>query len=76
MSEIKDFKELRIWEKGMIIAEKCYSLTRQFPKEETQGMSQQIRRSAISIPANIAEGYGRRSAGDYVGFLNSASRVN
>ena len=72
MSEIKDFKDLKIWEKGMIIAERCYSLTKKFPKEETYGMTQQIRRSSVSIPANIAEGYGRRSSGDYSRFLNIA----
>ncbi|NES69089.1 MAG: four helix bundle protein, partial [Okeania sp. SIO2D1] len=51
-------------------AEKCYSLTKNFPKEETYGMIQQIRRASVSIPANIAEGYGRRSSGDYTRFLN------
>ena len=72
MSDIKDFKDLKIWEKGMLIAEKCYSITKQFPKEETYGMTQQIRRASVSIPANIAEGYGRRSSGDYARFLNIA----
>ena len=72
MSDIKDFKDLKIWEKGMIIAEKCYLLTKKFPKEETYGMIQQIRRASVSIPANIAEGYGRRSSGDYAWFLNIA----
>ncbi|NEP04959.1 MAG: four helix bundle protein [Okeania sp. SIO2G4] len=56
MSDIKDFKDLKIWEKGMIIAEKCYLLTKKIPKEETYGMIQQIRRASVSIPANIAEG--------------------
>lgn len=45
---------------------------KKFPKEETYGMVQQIRRAAVSIPANIAEGYGRRSSGDYARFLNIA----
>ncbi len=72
MSEIKDFKDLKIWEKGMRIAENCYSLTKKFPKEETYGMTQQIRRASVSIPANIAEGCGRRSSGDYARFLNIA----
>ncbi len=72
MSEIKDFKDLKIWEKGMIIAEKCYSLTKNFPRQETYGMIQQIRRASVSIRANIAEGYGRRSSGDYARFLNIA----
>ena len=70
MSEIKDFKDLIVWQKGMDIAEKCYYLTKSFPREELYGMVQQIRRASASIPANIAEGYGRRSSGDYVRFLN------
>jgi four helix bundle protein len=70
MAEINDFKDLLIWQKGMDIAEKCYFLTKNFPKEEIYGMVQQIRRSSVSIPANIAEGYGRRSSRDYARFLN------
>ncbi|WP_277926829.1 MULTISPECIES: four helix bundle protein [Nostoc] len=54
MSEINDFKDLKIWQKGIDIAEKCYFLTKLFPKDELYGMVQQIRRSAASIPANIA----------------------
>jgi len=72
MSEINDFKDLIIWQKGMDISEKCYYLTQSFPKEELYGMVQQVRRSSASIPANIAEGYGRRSPGDYARFLNIA----
>ena len=72
MSDINDFKDLIIWQKGMDIAEKCYFLTKNFPKDELYGMVQQIRRSAASIPANIAEGYGRRYKGEYVRFLNIA----
>ena len=56
MSGINDFKDLIIWPKGMDIAEKCYFLTKLFPKDELYGMVQQIRRSATSIPGNIAEG--------------------
>ncbi|MEC4819645.1 MAG: four helix bundle protein [Scytonema sp. PMC 1069.18] len=54
MAEIHDFKDLKIWQKGMDIAEKCYFLTKSFPKDELYGMVQQIRKSAVSIPANIA----------------------
>ncbi|HLO88843.1 MAG TPA: four helix bundle protein [Nostocaceae cyanobacterium] len=72
MSEINDFKDLMIWQKGMDIAERCYFLTKLFPKEELYAMVQQIRRSAASISANIAEGYGRRYKGEYVRFLNIA----
>ncbi len=63
-SEINDFKDLRIWKKGIDIAEKCYFLTKLFPKDELYGMVQQIRKSAASIPANIAKGYGRRSTAE------------
>ena len=61
---INDFKDLRIWQTGMEIAQKCYFLTKLFPKEELYGIVQQIRRSAVSIPANIAEGHGRRYTGE------------
>ena len=72
MSAIHDFKDLKIWQKGMDIAEKCYFLTKLFPKDELYGTVQQIRRAAASIPANIAEGYGRRSTPEYIRFLNIA----
>ena len=72
MSEIKDFKDLIIWQKGMDIAEKCYDLTKFFPKEELYGLVQQVRKSSVSIAANNAVGYGRRSSGDYTRFLNIA----
>ena len=72
MSDIHDFKDLKIWQKGMDIAEKCYFLTKSFPKDELYAMVQQIRKSAASIPANIAEGYGRRSTAEYIRFLNIA----
>ena len=69
---IRDFKDLLIWQKGILIAEQCYLLTQSFPKEEIYGITSQIRRASVSIPANIAEGYGRNSKGDYIRFLNIA----
>ena len=57
MSDINDFKDLIIWQKGMDIAQRCYFLTKLFPKDELYGMVQQVRRSAVSIPANISEGF-------------------
>lgn len=72
MSQIKDYKDLIIWQKGLDIAEKCYLLTKKYPKDELYAMTSQIRRSAASISANIAEGYGRRYTGEYVRFLNIA----
>lgn len=53
----------------MDLAADCYNATRLFPKEELYGMTAQIRRAAASIPANIAEGYGRKTRGEYVQFL-------
>ena len=72
MSDVSSFKDLLIWQKGIDITEKCYLLTKSFPREELYSMTSQIRRSASSIPANIAEGYGRRSTQEYIRFLNIA----
>ena len=69
---INSYRDLKVWQAGMSIAKQCYFLTRKFPREETYGMTSQIRRSAASIPANIDEGYGRESSGDYVRFLRVA----
>ena len=56
----------------MTLAETCYRLTQRFPKEEVYGITSQIRRSAVSIPANIAEGYGRENRGELIQFLRIA----
>ncbi len=56
----------------MELAAECYRMTRAFPREEVFGLTSQIRRAGASIPANIAEGYGRESAGSYVQFLKNA----
>ena len=56
----------------MALAESCYRLTRSFPREEQFGMSSQIRRSAASVPANIAEGHGRENTGSFVQHLRIA----
>jgi len=56
----------------MILAEDCYRFTRDFPRDELFGFTSQIRRSAVSLPANVAEGYGRDSKGSYLNFLKIA----
>ncbi len=56
----------------MDLAEECYKLTRQFPRDVLYGMTSQVRRSAASVAANIAEGYGRNSRGEYIQFLRVA----
>jgi len=67
---MKTFRDLLIWQKSMNLVTEVYQLTNSFPKEEIYGLSSQIRRSAISIPSNIAEGYGRNGNTDYLRFLN------
>ncbi|ALA18883.1 MULTISPECIES: four helix bundle protein [unclassified Chelatococcus] len=70
--DIQSYRDLRVWREAMELAEGCYRLTGGFPKDELFGMTAQIRRAGVSIPANIAEGYGRGSAGAYVHFLKVA----
>src|SRR5215813_4691757 len=70
--KIESYQDLDTWKLGMEIAEDCYRLTRTFPKEELFGMSFQIRKASSSVPANIAEGYGRESTRDYIRFLQIA----
>ena len=69
--EIKSYQDLKVWQEGMDLAEACYQLTKRFPKDEIYGMTSQIRRAA-SIPANIAEGYGREYRAEYIRFLRIA----
>ncbi len=66
---IKRFKDLRIWQKGIKVVTDIYTLTKNFPKEELYGLTSQIRRSAISIPSNIAEGFRRYHNKEYKQFL-------
>jgi hypothetical protein len=56
---MKSFRELRVWQAAMILVEKVYMLTQDFPKQEMYGLTSQIRRAAVSIPSNIAEGHTR-----------------
>jgi len=69
---MKDFKELKVWAKAHELTVAIYSLTRTFPKDEIYGLTSQVRRSAASIGANIAEGCGRRSDGEFSRFLQIA----
>ena len=66
---IKTFRDLLIWEKGMELASKTYSIVKMFPKFEDYALSSQMRRAAISIPSNIAEGFGRNSKKEFQHFL-------
>jgi four helix bundle protein len=64
-----DYRDLVAWQRAMELAERVYDLTRQFPKEEIFGLTSQLRRSAVSIASNIAEGQGRLTPGDFCHFL-------
>ncbi|MEM6434438.1 MAG: four helix bundle protein [Cyanobacteria bacterium P01_D01_bin.115] len=70
--KIQSYRDLEVWPRGMTLAEVCYRITKTFPKEEVYGMVSQIRRAAVSIPANIAEGYGREYRNEYIRFLRIA----
>ena len=67
---MSNFRNLLIWQKSMILVTKIYTVTNNFPKEEVFRLTSQIKRSAISIPSNIAEGLGRESSQEFLRFLN------
>ena len=69
---IKSYRDLRVWQHAMALAGLCYVLTRDFPKEEMFGLTSQIRRSASSVPANIAEGHGREHTRSFIQYLRIA----
>lgn len=64
------YKELTVWKKSMELVKEIYTLTKKLPKEEMYGLSDQMRRAAVSIPSNIAEGNGRKTDVEYARFLN------
>ena len=67
--KIKNFQDLRIWQKGIEVVKDIYILTKQLPREELYGLTSQMRRSAVSIPSNIAEGFRRYHNKEYKQFL-------
>ncbi len=72
MAEIKTFRDLIAWQKAMQLARKVYQATEVMPKSERFGLIVQMRRAAVSVPSNIAEGHGRQSRVDYLRFLKVA----
>jgi len=70
--QIEAYRDLRAWQEAMTVAADCYRITLLFPREEAFGMTSQIRRSAASVAANIAEGWGRDGTGSFVQFLKVA----
>ena len=72
MAEIKSHRDLVAWQRGMDLVVRVYGLTKEWPREEIYGLTAQARRAAVSVPANIAEGYGRSGRASYVHFLKIA----
>jgi four helix bundle protein len=66
---LKNYKELKVWEKSYQLCLEVYLITQEFPKIEIYGLISQMRRAALSIPSNIAEGYGRKTISEYLRFL-------
>jgi four helix bundle protein len=71
--KITTYRDLICWQKSMLLVTEVYRQTGKFPRDEIYGLTGQIRRCAVSIPSNIAEGYGRNSTNDYIRFLQIAS---
>jgi four helix bundle protein len=69
-TSIRNYQDLSVWQKSIALVTDIYIETKYFPGKETYGLTLQARKSAISIPSNIAEGYGRNSTNDYLRFLN------
>jgi len=71
-NKIKNFKDLKIWQNGIELVKKVYQMTNSFPAKETYGIVSQMRRSCVSIPSNIAEGFMRKHNKEYKQFLHIA----
>ena len=72
MFEGGDYKSLIVWQKSITLVKCIYTLTSNFPVDEKFGLTSQMRRAAVSVPSNIAEGQARRTTGDYIRFVSNA----
>lgn len=70
--KIRSYRDLGVWQKAMELVTEVYQRTQSFPKEEMYGLTSQLRRAVISVPANIAEGWGRNMTKEYIHFLRIA----
>jgi len=73
---LKNYGELKVWQKAYELCLEIYKITKEFPKDEKYGLTSQIRRAAVLIPSQIAEGYGRKSTGEYIQALYVAYGSN
>jgi four helix bundle protein len=69
---IRDYKDLQVWQKSMELAKEIYELTLSFPVAEKYGLISQMRRAAVSVPSNIAEGQARNTTGEFIQFISHA----
>ena len=72
-TSIRSYRDLKVWQLGMDLVVDCYQHTSGFPADERFSLTQQIRRAAVSVPSNVAEGYGRTHLGDYLYHLSIAN---
>jgi len=70
---VRNYRDLLVWQKAMELVTEIYQHTKSFPNEERYGLTLQLRRSSVSLPSNMAEGYGRNSTQDYIRFLRIAN---
>jgi len=70
---MKNYRDLIVWQKAMELVTNIYNHTKSFPEVERYGLTLQLRRSSVSLPSNMAEGYGRKSTQDYIRFLRIAN---
>ena len=73
---LKNYKELKVWQRSYQLCLEIYRITKEFPKEERYGLTSQTRRAAVSVPSNIAEGYGRKTTPEYIQALYIAYGSN
>ena len=71
-AELRSYRDLKVWQRAVDMVEEVYSLSRRLPSEEKFGLTSQLRRAAVSVPANIAEGYARAQRGEYLQHLSIA----
>ncbi len=69
---LRSYRELIAWQKSVELVTQIYSITKEFPRDEIYGLTSQLRRSAVSVPSNIAEGQGRATKGEFIQFLGHA----
>lgn len=70
---VRSFQDLKVWQSAMELVVECYDVSRSFPKYENYGLSSQLQRTAVSVPANIAEGNGRKHTKEYLHHLSIAN---